>query len=85
MQLIEPFQKTNTDSKTGKKTIRKDYDLALIRLDYPIADPDTGMTVLQGAKFSAQTIMPICLPSSTKFKDTDRSAIAVGMGISAER
>ena len=62
-----------------------DYDIALLRLDYPVADEDTGMNVLNSTKFDTKTIMPICLPTSRMFRDTDRPAVAVGMGISAER
>ena len=64
--------------------IRTDYDLALLRLDYPIADPDTGLGVLVNATFNMATIMPICLPPNKQFKDTRRSAVAVGLGITAE-
>ena len=31
----------------GRKTERNDYDIALLRLDYPIMDEGTGITVLQ--------------------------------------
>ena len=55
-----------------------------MRLDYPVADPDTGMTVLEGAKFSKETIMPICLPTSLMFRDTVKTAVAVGLGITGE-
>ena len=41
--------------------------------------------MLPGAKFDPETIMPICLPTSRNFKDTDRPGVAVGMGISGER
>ena len=64
---------------------REDYDIALLRLDYPVADPDTGMGVLEGAMFNKETIMPICLPTSTMFKDTHRTAVSVGLGISGEK
>ena len=66
--------------------IAKDYDVALVRLSYPVADPDTGMSVLPtGVKFDVKTVMPICLPSSEDFEDTNRQAISVGMGIVAEK
>ena len=62
-----------------------DYDIALLRVDYPVADEDTGMNVLNSTKFDSKKIMPICLPTSRMFQDTDRQAVAVGMGISAQR
>ena len=59
--------------------------MALLRLDYPIADPDTGMTVLAaGPRFDPETIMPICLPPNSKFKDTSRLGYAAGLGIVGE-
>ena len=67
-------------------TYRKDYDIALLRLSYPVADPDTGMTILgKGPHFSKNTIMPICLPENKHFKDTNRMAYAVGMGLQGEK
>ena len=69
----------------AKKAKREDYDIALLRLDYPVVDPGTGMTVLEGAKFNKETIMPICLPTSTMCKDTDKTAIAVGLGLNSEQ
>ena len=71
--------------KGEKNRTRVDYDIALLRLDYPVADPGTGMTVLEGAKFNKETIMPICLPTSTMFKDTGKTAIAVGLGLNSEQ
>ena len=65
--------------------IRTDYDIALLRLDYPIVDPASGMNVLNSTKFSPKTIMPICLPPHKMFRDTNRHAIAIGMGIIAEK
>ena len=62
-----------------------DYDIALLRVDYPVADEDTGMNVLNGIKFDPKKIMPICLPPNKMFQDNRRRAVAVGMGISAER
>ena len=57
--------------------MRDDYDIAMLRIDYPIMDEATGMTVLkvshyntslllylQGNKFNKDTMMPICLPSN---------------------
>ena len=73
-------------SKADKKTyFRTDFDIALLRLDYPIADFDTGLGVLQGTKFNTASIMPICLPPDKDFPDTNRQAIAVGLGIVGER
>ena len=43
------------------------------------------MTVLMNAKFDPETIMPIYLPPNKMFRDTNRNAVAVGMGITAER
>ena len=40
------------------------------------------MTFLHGNKFDPSTVMPICLPSSQDFNDTERQATAVGMGVS---
>ena len=65
--------------------MRVDYDIALLRIDYPIADPDTGLTVLQNHTFTPDKIMPVCLPPNKFFRDTNRQAIAVGMGISGQR
>ena len=58
----------------GKKTERFDYDIAILRLDYPIMDERTGITVLkviksrrplfQDNKFNMDTVMPICLPKN---------------------
>ena len=62
-----------------------DYYIALLRLDYPVTDSDTGMGVLEGTRFNKETIMPNCLPTSTMFKDTDKTAVAVGLGISGEK
>ena len=46
----------------GQKTKRHDYDIALFRIDYPLMDEATGITILEGNKFNASTLMPICLP-----------------------
>ena len=43
------------------------------------------MSVTDDNRFSNTTIMPICLPSSDQFPDTNRQATAVGMGITSER
>ena len=71
---------------SGKNyTRQRNYDIGLIRLDYPIADPKTGMTILPGGpSFSMDSIMPICLPPNKDFKDTGVEAVAVGLGITAE-
>ena len=34
-------------SGQGRKTERNDYDIALLRLDYPIIDEGTGITLLK--------------------------------------
>ena len=44
------------------------YNLALVRLSYPVADPDTGLTILHGFEFSEDSVMPLCLPSGSKTK-----------------
>ena len=92
-----------TFGQTGRRTRREDYDIAMLRIDYPIMDEGTGITVLQGNKFDTTTIMPICLPPNkgyvapntnkgpffwmfeNRFRDTQRSATAVGMGITAQK
>ena len=40
-----------------------------------------GLTFLKGNKFDPNTVMPICLPTSSRFKDTERLVTAVGMGL----
>ena len=75
-------EETETDKK---KVIRIDYDVALLRLDYPIKDPETGLGVLNSPGFDRKTIMPICLPPNSDFKDTNRAGTAVGMGIKGEK
>ena len=69
---------------------RSDYDIALLRIDYPIIDQESGMNILytketEEYKFDPETILPICLPPSIHFKDTNRLAVSVGMGITGER
>lgn len=76
------LDETGTDKK---KVIRIDYDVALLRLDYPIKDPETGLGVLNSPGFDRKTIMPICLPPNADFKDTNRAGTAVGMGIKGEK
>ena len=73
-------------TKRGRVSyLRKDYDIALLRVDYPIIDDYNGLTVMRGNRFRPREIMPICLPTSRSFKDTNRPATAVGMGITAEK
>ena len=68
----------------NKKTQRRvDYDIALLRLDYPVMDAESGMTLMPNGNFSNETVMPICLPSNKHFKDTNRHATAVGKGVTA--
>jgi len=62
---------------------RVDYDIALLRLDYPVMDAETGMTLLKEGIFSNHTVMPICLPTSDHFKDTERLGTVVGKGLRA--
>ena len=54
-----------------------------MRIGYPLADKFTGMSFLdKKLKFPDKNeIMPICLPTSTSFKDTNREAFSVGYGI----
>ena len=40
------------EMEVGDQGIRDDYDLVLLRLNYPVADPDTGMTRLKVRLFS---------------------------------
>ena len=37
---------------------------------------------MNSSQFDPSTVMPICLPSSQDFNDTERQATAVGMGVS---
>ena len=72
-------------SKRGRVSyLRKDYDIALLRVDYPIMDDYHGLTVMRGNRFRPGEIMPICLPPRRSFQDTNKPATAVGMGITAE-
>ena len=100
-ELIIHYKYNSLKIVRGKHKVRKDYDIALIRLDYPLIDEESGecgpcficlfrpsflgMTATVNNRFSKETIMPICLPSSDQFKDTNRRATAVGMGIKSER
>ena len=62
-------------------------DIALIRIDYPLSDEKygkdlilekesspffAGMTVMSVNNFGKRRLMPICLPSSSTFRDTIR-------------
>ena len=38
--------------EVGDQGIRDDYDLVLLRINYPVADPDTGMTRLKVRSYS---------------------------------
>ena len=40
-----------------------------------------GLTFLEGNKFSPETVMPICLPTSKRFNDTRRLVTSVGVGL----
>lgn len=78
-----------------------DYDIALVRINYPVQDDESGtlmlqsynilqifykgMTVLYNRRFNVSSIMPICLPPSRNFKDDDRGSVVVGMGIAASQ
>ena len=57
-----PYENENSFPGQGRKTERDDYDIALLRIDYPAMDEGTGITVLPGNKFAKNTLMPICLP-----------------------
>ncbi|XP_023349609.1 uncharacterized protein LOC111718292 isoform X3 [Eurytemora carolleeae] len=66
----------------GKRYLRQDHDIALVRLDYPVLDEEFGIGVLKteiGDGFSKDTIMPICLPNA-KVKDRMVKAMAIGFG-----
>merc|ERR1719233_2531439 len=41
------------------------------------------MTLMPLGNFSSKTVMPICLPTNVKFKDTSRPATVVGKGINS--
>ena len=79
----------NKKVKKGKVQFqRKDHDIALLRMEYPIWDYKTGLgsnrvyfhrkkyflgaRLLQKKSFNADELIPICLPSSNKFKDTGK-------------
>ena len=86
-RILEPIvhYKFMLTTKRGRISyMRKDYDIALLRVDYPIIDEDHGLTVMKGNRFRPSQIMPICLPPSRSFQDTNKPATAVGMGITAE-
>ena len=57
-----PYENKNSFPRKGKKIERDDYDIALLRIDYPTMDEGNGITVLPGNKFAKNTLMPICLP-----------------------
>eukprot|EP00091_Calanus_sinicus_P018816 TRINITY_DN4424_c0_g1_i1.p1 TRINITY_DN4424_c0_g1~~TRINITY_DN4424_c0_g1_i1.p1 ORF type:complete len:190 (-),score=22.94 TRINITY_DN4424_c0_g1_i1:2-571(-) len=67
-----------------EETIGEDYDIALLRLDYPIIDPDPLRRVLKNATFDPKTIMPICLPPDEQFTDNNRLGTVAGLGITGE-
>ena len=58
------------------------YDIALLRIEYPVMDSLTGMTLLKANKTfnDSEQVMPICLPKSKDFIDTNKEAFAVGYG-----
>ena len=37
---------------------------------------------MEGGKFDPRSVIPICLPRSSKFMDNKRKAFVVGMGLS---
>ena len=73
--------------ESATKHIRgENYDIALVRLSYPVADPKTGLTILpNGPDFNLKTIMPICLPSDEDFKDTGIEATTARFGLSTAK
>ena len=73
--------------KPGRRGRGTKNDIALIRIDYPLFDKKsgkhlflqkesssfcTGMTVMSVNNFGKRRLMPICLPSSSFFRDTIR-------------
>ena len=44
----------------------------------------SGLTYLDNNKFHPKTVMPICLPTSEDFEDTNKQVMAVGMGITRD-
>ena len=44
-----------------------------------------GLTYLNQNKFAPQTVMPICLPTSEDFQDTNKQVMAVGLGITRDQ
>ena len=60
-------------SAQGRKTERNDYDIAILRLDYPIMDEGTGITVLQvfislfssllPGRTHGNVLRPFCFPT----------------------
>ena len=84
LELIVHYKFMLTTKRGRISYMRKDYDIALLRVDYPVIDDQHGLTVMLGNRFRPEEIMPICLPSSRSFQDTNKPATAVGMGITAE-
>ena len=84
LELIVHYKYMLKTKRGRVRYLRKDYDIALLRVDYPIIDENHGLTVMRGNRFRPGEIMPICLPSSRSFQDTNKQATAVGMGITAE-
>lgn len=78
--------------ENNKIFYRKDYDIALLRVSYPIHDDDTGMltkilmefdtyaaglSLLENGKVEKDTLMPICLPPNQAFEDTNRGKLNI--------
>ena len=38
-----------------------DYDIALLRIDYPVIDPDSGMNILNSQKFDPEAEFSILI------------------------
>jgi len=71
--------------RNNRSWSRKDYDFALVRLDYPVKDEEHEIGILGSQKdFEKHKIMPICLPDPD-FKDENVEATIVGIGIEREK
>lgn len=88
--VIHPLFLAKQRNSKGQETIRKDYDIALFRLDYPVMDEIHGLTILnsdgetKGNAFNPKTVMPICLPTGKWYKDEGLTVKAIGMGLNKE-
>ena len=81
LELVIHYKYKQRRTRGRTTMVRTDYDIALVRVDYPAVDEESGMTFLHGNKFDPDSVMPVCLPTSQQFQDTKRPAMAVGLGI----